>query len=51
MTYKGITLCISAFMSPKNQQADTWVLGAAFLREFYSIYDLETNKIGFIRAA
>lgn len=50
MAYKGITLCISAFMSPKNQEPNTWVLGAAFLREFYSIYDLEKNLIGFIRA-
>jgi hypothetical protein len=29
---------------------DYWVLGDAFLREYYSIYDMENKKVGLVRA-
>lgn len=51
LSYKSFTLCLSAFMEAKTYDADIWVLGGAFLSEYYSIYDLEHNKIGFVKAA
>lgn len=52
MGYRGITICVSAFTysdDPSEQHA--WILGAAFLSPFYSIYDIENKRIGFVRAA
>lgn len=52
MAYGPLTMCISAFTysnDPSEQHA--WVFGAAFLSPFYSIYDIENKKIGFVRAA
>lgn len=52
MAYKGLTICTSAFTysdDPSEQHA--WILGAAFLTQYYSIYDIENKQIGFVRAA
>jgi len=52
MSLGAVTVCLSAFIgnnSPAYQ--NRWILGGAFLAQFYSIYDLENNKIGFVTAA
>ncbi|GLV43473.1 cathepsin D [Carabus blaptoides fortunei] len=51
LSYKSLTLCLSAFMEAKTYDSNIWVLGGAFLSEYFSIYDLEHNKIGFVKAA
>ncbi|XP_056629561.1 uncharacterized protein LOC130440442 [Diorhabda sublineata] len=47
-----ITTCISAF-SPTSSSSTNglWVLGGAFLAQFYSIYNVQDKTIGFVRAA
>lgn len=45
-------MCMSAFTySDAPSEQDVWVLGGAFLSEYYSIYDIENKKIGFVKAA
>lgn len=52
MSYMSFTICLSAFV-PTVTPAETglWVLGGAFLSEYYSIYDVLNKKIGFVKAA
>ena len=46
------TKCISAFVAPEAPTEEgMWILGGAFLSQFYSIYDIEEYKIGFVTAA
>lgn len=50
MSYHSITLCLSAF-EPANtvQEQNRWILGGAFLAEFYTVYDVAERKIGFVK--
>nr|UHM21926.1 cathepsin D2 [Zabrotes subfasciatus] len=50
-TFSSMEICISAF-GPNNvpTEENLWVLGGAFLSEFYSIYDIENKQIGFVKA-
>ena len=40
------TRCVSAIMPFGVEQYDEIVLGSAFLRTFYSVFDLDTNTVG-----
>ncbi|XP_044263659.1 aspartic proteinase A2-like [Tribolium madens] len=50
MSYHSITICLSAFI-PANtiQEQDRWILGGAFLAEFYTVYDVQARTIGFVK--
>ncbi|XP_018563231.1 aspartic proteinase A2-like [Anoplophora glabripennis] len=52
MSYMSFTVCLSSFV-PTATPSETglWVLGGAFLSEYYSIYDVFNKKIGFVKAA
>lgn len=43
-------VCVSAF-TPSTDPAmkNTWVLGGAFLSQFYTIYNIEKKTIGIVR--
>ncbi|ENN74588.1 aspartic proteinase A2 [Dendroctonus ponderosae] len=49
MTYWGIGVCLSAF--EPYESSNTWVLGGAFLSEYYTIYNIEDKQIGIVKAA
>ncbi|KAL1513495.1 hypothetical protein ABEB36_002899 [Hypothenemus hampei] len=49
MSYMSVTFCISAFLS--HDIKNYWVLGGAFLSEYYTIYNVQEKKIGFVKAA
>ncbi|CAH1163535.1 unnamed protein product [Phaedon cochleariae] len=52
MSYMGITVCFSAFVPTTASSTEgLWVLGGAFLSQYYSIYNIEDKTIGFVRAA
>ena len=52
MSWGPFTFCLSAFTYSDNPaEQDNWVLGGAFLAEYYSIYDLAKRRIGFVKAA
>lgn len=52
MSMGAVTVCLSAFVGPSAPtEQNYWILGGAFLAEFYSIYDIQNTKIGFVRAA
>nr|UJP31644.1 cathepsin D2 [Dermestes maculatus] len=52
MSLSSVTICISAFTAAESpQEQGRWVLGAAFLSEYFSIYDLQNKQIGFVKAA
>lgn len=45
-------LCVPAFVPSTSLPTDNlWVLGGAFLSQYYSIYDIAKKNIGFVRAA
>lgn len=45
-------LCLSAFTSSSTaSEENRWILGGAFLSEFYSIYNIREKQIGFVKAA
>ncbi|EFA06989.2 Lysosomal aspartic protease-like Protein [Tribolium castaneum] len=50
MSYHSVTICLSAFI-PANtiQEQDRWILGGAFLAEFYTVYDVQARTIGFVK--
>ncbi|XP_022913048.1 lysosomal aspartic protease-like [Onthophagus taurus] len=49
---KLVTVCISAFVEgTATSDKNHWLLGGAFLSKFFSIYDLEKKRIGFVLAA
>lgn len=51
MAYHSVTVCLSAFVPANtNQEQNRWILGAAFLSEFYSIYNVNEKTIGFVKA-
>lgn len=39
-------MCLSAFSGRALIDEDTWLLGAAFLKNLYTVFDLENNRIG-----
>jgi len=49
LTYLSVTLCLTAFVP--HDYTDFWVLGGAFLTEYYSIYKVDEKKVGFVKAA
>lgn len=52
MSYMSFTECFSAFTPNDNPNvAGMWVLGGAFLAQYYSIYNIQEKTIGFVRAA
>lgn len=52
MSIGALTLCVSAFTySEAPSEQNVWVMGGAFLSVYYSIYDIDNKKIGFVRAA
>ncbi|KAJ1927772.1 aspartic proteinase precursor [Tieghemiomyces parasiticus] len=44
--------CVSAFMGIDlpDRLADLWIVGDAFLRKYYTVYDLGKNRVGFAKA-
>lgn len=47
----GFTMCLSAIQGAQSKDTDSmWIIGAAFLAQYYSIYDIENKQIGFVRA-
>ncbi|CAG9864101.1 unnamed protein product [Phyllotreta striolata] len=45
-------LCVSAFTPSSTTPTEgLWVLGGAFLSQYYSIYNINEKTIGFVRAA
>ncbi|KAF5289707.1 hypothetical protein FQR65_LT11761 [Abscondita terminalis] len=52
MSVGPFTFCVSAFVkSDVPSEQKLWILGAAFLSHFYSIYDIANKQIGFVTAA
>ncbi|XP_054277025.1 lysosomal aspartic protease-like [Macrosteles quadrilineatus] len=52
ISYSGITLCLSAFQPAEPSAANnTWVLGGAFLYQYYTAYDIVKRKIMIAEAA
>lgn len=52
MSVSSITVCVSAFVgSNAPSEQNMWVIGGAFLSQFYSIYDMDQKQIGFVTAA
>ncbi|KAF5289708.1 hypothetical protein FQR65_LT11762 [Abscondita terminalis] len=52
MNVGPLTFCVSAFVkSDVPNEQKFWILGAAFLSQFYSIYDVGHKRIGFVTAA
>ncbi|KAG5888198.1 hypothetical protein JTB14_036210 [Gonioctena quinquepunctata] len=47
----SLTICITAFIPMAENAEGIWVLGGAFLSQYYSIYSIEDKTIGFVRAA
>ncbi|XP_043283158.1 uncharacterized protein [Venturia canescens] len=43
MTWHGFTMCLSPFTTSKN---DFWILGGAFLMQFYSEFDFQNGHVG-----
>lgn len=39
-------MCISRIAASDIAGPDTWLLGAAFLKSFYQVYDMEANQVG-----
>ncbi|KAK9872454.1 hypothetical protein WA026_017923 [Henosepilachna vigintioctopunctata] len=49
---KTVVLCMSAFQYGESTEKDeTWTLGATFLAEVYTIYDVARKRIGLVRVA
>lgn len=52
MAYAGLSVCMSAFSySDSPAEQNVWVIGGAFLTEYYSVYDIDNKRIGFVKAA
>ncbi|KAJ8976410.1 hypothetical protein NQ317_005329 [Molorchus minor] len=52
MTIHSFTFCISAFVPASTEsEENVWVLGGAFLAQYYSIYNINDKLIGFVKAA
>ncbi|XP_019880484.2 uncharacterized protein LOC109608484 [Aethina tumida] len=51
LTVGPTTFCMSAFQPSEETLKDMWIFGGAFLKKYYSIYDLKERMIGFVRAA
>ncbi|CAG9766218.1 unnamed protein product [Ceutorhynchus assimilis] len=49
LSYLSITICLSAFVP--HDYTDFWVLGGAFLSEYYTIYNVQDKRIGIVKAA
>merc|ERR1712131_184867 len=51
ITQDGVTQCLSAFMgldipSPVEGE-DLWIVGDAFMGQYYTTFDITTNRVGF----
>lgn len=44
---KSASKCITGFAS---EQDTTWILGEVFMRQFYSVFDISNNRVGFAQA-
>ncbi|XP_054280935.1 lysosomal aspartic protease-like [Macrosteles quadrilineatus] len=52
VSYSGITICLSAFQPGEHSTGpDQWVLGGAFLYQYYTAYDVVRRKILIAEAA
>ncbi|XP_018328790.1 lysosomal aspartic protease-like [Agrilus planipennis] len=49
LSWNSFMLCITSFVA--SNTTNLWVLGGAFLSEFYSIYDIEHLQLGLVKAA
>ncbi|XP_045477887.1 lysosomal aspartic protease-like [Harmonia axyridis] len=52
VTFKSLSICLSALRPAESKEEEQrWVLGGAFLSEVYTIFNVEQNTIGLVRAA
>ncbi|KAJ8924271.1 hypothetical protein NQ315_007063 [Exocentrus adspersus] len=52
LSWRAFTLCLSALVpASTTSEEGLWVLGGAFLSEYYSIYRVDNKQIGFVKAA
>ncbi|KAI0081775.1 aspartic peptidase A1 [Panus rudis PR-1116 ss-1] len=42
--------CMSSFNGLNINDGNTWIIGAVFLRRYYTVYDLERDVVGFAEA-
>lgn len=48
VTVLGVTLCLSPFVaSDSNSTREQWVIGGAFMSQYYTEFDLGKNRVGF----
>ena len=45
------TLGIEATYLPSPNGQPLWILGDVFLREYYTVYDMAVNRVGFALSA
>lgn len=50
LTLAGVTICLSAFTSTDDIKSNTWIVGGAFMAQYYTEFDLGQNRVGFALA-
>jgi hypothetical protein len=43
----GFTICLSAFVDYDGSSGYQWSLGASFIAQYYTEFDLGKNRVGF----
>jgi hypothetical protein len=45
--YQGSTRCIGAIQGDEDPEMESWILGAAFMRDYYIVFDVGNAQVGF----